>query len=51
MMYCENCFQENLIDWVEDDLGFVFCSEKCFKESQEWRRINVNKLQLTEVKL
>ena len=31
-MYCENCHEEDLTDYVEDELGGIFCSVKCFKE-------------------
>jgi len=31
-MYCENCFQEELEDYVVDSIGGVFCDERCFEE-------------------
>jgi len=31
-MYCENCFQEELEDYVIDSIGNVFCDERCFEE-------------------
>ena len=31
-MYCENCLQEELVDYVVDSMGGVFCDERCFEE-------------------
>jgi len=47
--YCENCFQEDLTEYYVDSLGSVFCSVKCFLESQEWRTLNVNDLELEKI--
>ena len=44
--YCENCFEEELDDYVIDNLGSIFCSEKCAEESLEYKdieNINLNK--------
>ena len=30
--YCENCMEEDLKHYVEDDIGAIFCSDKCFRE-------------------
>jgi len=30
--YCENCYQEDLKEYVIDDIGSIFCSEECFKQ-------------------
>jgi hypothetical protein len=30
--YCENCFQEELENYVVDSIGGVFCDERCFEE-------------------
>ena len=31
-MYCENCLQGKLEDYVIDSIGGVFCDERCFEE-------------------
>lgn len=49
MVYCENCFQEELEHYFIDSLGNVFCSEKCAIESKEWRDFKVDTL--TEVRI
>ena len=46
--YCENCFQEDLKEYYVDSLGSIFCSEKCFTESQEYRECDVSTLQLVK---
>ena len=30
--YCENCGKEDLEHYVIDDIGAVFCSERCFRQ-------------------
>jgi hypothetical protein len=30
--YCENCFQEHLKEWIEQDDGTIVCSKKCEDE-------------------
>ncbi len=47
--YCENCFEEELQEYVIDSLGSIFCNETCCKESQEWRELDVSSL--TKVKV
>jgi hypothetical protein len=38
--YCENCFQQHLKEWLEDDTGSIFCSEECFDEFNKEVRNN-----------
>ena len=37
--YCENCFEEELKNPIEDKFGGIYCSEKCENESLEWKSI------------
>ena len=37
--YCENCFEEELKNPIEDKFGGIYCSEKCENESLEWKGI------------
>jgi len=30
--YCENCHNENLLDYIMDENGDYFCDEKCLNE-------------------
>lgn len=46
--YCENCFWEKLDTYYVDSLGSIFCSEKCFLESGEYREADVESLQLVK---
>ncbi len=48
--YCENCFEEELEEYVIDSLGGTFCSEKCFLESQEYRDADVSTLTIVNEK-
>lgn len=30
--YCENCLAENIKKYIKDDIGGIFCNEKCLKD-------------------
>jgi len=40
MVYCENCFKEDLTDWIELSDGTIVCSEKCKSEWEQLCREN-----------
>ena len=46
--YCENCFKEDLDIYYIDSLDNIFCSEKCFLESGEYRECNINSLTIVK---
>jgi len=39
MKYCENCKLEHLNNYIIDSLGSVFCSEKCYNDSFDYREL------------
>jgi hypothetical protein len=36
--YCENCFEEELEKPIEDEIGGVYCSDKCKVESKDYNQ-------------
>ena len=49
--YCENCFEEELKNPIEDGIGSVFCSEYCVEKSLEWRDEGISEyINITEIK-
>lgn len=36
--YCENCFKEDLKNYVINSIGSVFCSNKCLNEFKEFEK-------------
>lgn len=48
MIYCENCYKENLNNYLIDDVGSIFCCEKCFKDFCRNIRNNVMDYQIIE---
>ena len=49
--YCENCFEEELKNPIEDGTGSVFCGEYCVEKSLEWRDEGIREcINITEIK-
>ena len=42
--YCENCFKEDLNNYIIDSFGGVFCDDNCFSDSLEHRDLNQNQV-------
>jgi hypothetical protein len=40
--YCENCFKENLTNYIETQNGTIVCCEKCLKEWEESLKIQTD---------